>query len=297
MKESISYSFLLNIIILFIFVCAAIISGIFSYYRAFRAGTIIVNEIEKYEGFNCVSQNAIAKKLSGVSYNLPFNVTCKKDENNCVTDVGSNYKVYSYNLDVDLSDNPVMVEKIELGDKEYDGSISKTCSSDGTYCKMSSEYQYGVYTYMYTDLPIVSGFLRIPVYNKTKKMQDQRNLVGDLNLNVKSNEGYYIYDYDIFPSRYTDPDSEFYKNGILLFKFYAQLISQNYTNRDVSYFDDYNDVLEKYGHGVRTDLDYLKYNGKLRELFRLSDASDSNEQSILKTLKKNCGTVTDWSLF
>ena len=208
-----------------------------------------------------------------------------------------NYKVYSYNLDVDLSDNPVMVEKIELGDKEYDGSISKTCSSDGTYCKMSSEYQYGVYTYMYTDLPIVSGFLRIPVYNKTKKMQDQRNLVGDLNLNVKSNEGYYIYDYDIFPSRYTDPDSEFYKNGILLFKFYAQLISQNYTNRDVSYFDDYNDVLEKYGHGVRTDLDYLKYNGKLRELFRLSDASDSNEQSILKTLKKNCGTVTDWSLF
>ena len=171
MKESISYSFLLNIIILFIFVCAAIISGIFSYYRAFRAGTIIVNEIEKYEGFNCVSQNAIAKKLSGVSYNLPFNVTCKKDENNCVTDVGSNYKVYSYNLDVDLSDNPVMVEKIELGDKEYDGSISKTCSSDGTYCKMSSEYQYGVYTYMYTDLPIVSGFLRIPVYNKTKKMQ------------------------------------------------------------------------------------------------------------------------------
>ena len=103
MKESISYSFLLNIIILFITVCAAIIMGIFSYYKAFRANSIITETIEKYEGYNCIAKEEIARKLGGIGYNTPFNVKCKNSDGNCETDnaENGNYKVTSYNLDFD----------------------------------------------------------------------------------------------------------------------------------------------------------------------------------------------------
>lgn len=296
MKESISYSFLLNIIILFIFVCAAIITGIFSYYRAFRAGTIIVNEIEKYEGFNCVSENSIAQKLSGVSYKLPFNIHCKEGEDNCITDEGYNYKVYSYNLDNNLSDNPDMVEKIQVGDSSYIAAVSTNCYDDFNgkpLCKMSSEYQYGVYTYMYTNLPVVSAFLRIPIYNKTKKLYDQRNLYGNESYSKGSEGQYFTIDLDSIPSRYLDTYSGY--GYVIAVERYAALVNQNYTSFDLSHKKNYNDELTMYGYGVRNDMNYLNIDGRLRELFKLSDSSDS--QSLKTEKKKKCGTIMDWSLF
>lgn len=296
MKESISYSFLLNIIILFIFVCAAIVTGIFSYYRAFRAGTIIVNEIEKYEGFNCVSQESIAKKLSGVSYNLPFNIHCKEGEDNCITDEGYNYKVFSYNLDNNLSDSYDMVEKIEVGDSSYTAAVSTNCYADFNgmpLCKMSSEYQYGVYTYMYTNLPIVSGFLRIPIYNKTKKMYDQRNLYGNESYSKGSEGQYFIIDLDSIPNRYLDTYSGY--GYVITVEKYSYLVNKNYTAAVISHKKKYNEEITMYGYGIRNDMNYLNLDGKLRELFKLSDSSES--QSLLTDKKKKCGTITDWSLF
>lgn len=310
MKEGISYSFLLNIIILFIFVCAAIITGIFSYYRAFRAGTMIVNEIEKFEGFNCVSAESISQKLSGVSYNLPFDVNCKTGETNCVTDVGKNYKVYSYNLDASSS-TPDSVEKIEIGDFSYDGASSISC--DGNMCTMSSKYQYGVYTYMYIDLPIVSGLVRIPIFNKTRVMIDQRSLSS-----VKSGGKTYVFDRDVLPYEYINNYSEYYvnyaeekeeigkeidissaTNYIDAIKLFSQKILDNYNTKSNSKIDSdyYNEELKKYGYGIRLDDGYLDSKSNLRELFKLSDASLENSQSLKNSLKKTCGTVVDWSLF
>ena len=74
MKESISYTFVLNIIIIFIFICFAIIMGIFSYYRAFKANTIIINSIERNEGYNCISAQEAGQKLNNIGYSTPFNV-------------------------------------------------------------------------------------------------------------------------------------------------------------------------------------------------------------------------------
>lgn len=175
MKEGISYSFLLNIIIVFIFVCSAIVMGIFSYYRAFRANAIIVNSIEKYEGYNCYSQKEISRKLGGISYNVPYDVACGSNYgHHCTTDPNKNYVVVAYNLDVDgyyydyddfMEHDNNMFSYIEDSLGYSDGL--------GNYTK---KYQYGVYTYMYVDLPIISNFIRLSYFSKTKEMVEYRNL-------------------------------------------------------------------------------------------------------------------------
>lgn len=288
MKESISYSFLLNIIILFIFVCAAIVTGIFSYYKAFRANTFIVNEIEKYEGFNCNSMSKIASKLSSISYNLPFDVKCKDGEDNCATDDLNNYKVYSYNIGTYGKTNiqsPTVYSEESINGANIQCGNVKTVDSDGNErtveeCQMIDTYQYGVYTYMYTDLPVVSGLLRIPVYSKTKPLHDFRNLRSD---------GLYIYDADSFPSALTVADLSLAD----LSENYANLILDNY--RKSLAFISYGVYMDDFGYGLKKVRNYKGVN--LRDAFVYNDASIVNAQMLETTYKKKCGNVPDWSMF
>lgn len=281
MKESISYSFLLNIIILFIFVCAAIVGGIFSYYKAFRANTIIINEIEKYEGYNCIAESKIASKLKSISYNLPFNVNCKDNEKNCTTDELNNYKVYFYYVDhfsitgTDYDDT--------ANDSDFDAAIVR-CSDDNN-CEMLYTYQYGVYTYMYTDLPIVSGLLRIPVFSKTAYLHDFRNLTSDGKR--------FVYDANTIPSDvidYMNSNDKDYSDAVSI---YANLIS---TNSDLKKNgDSYGFGIDYFGYGRKKIINYSDVN--LRDDFISSDADSGNASSLRKNGKKQCGYVPDWSIF
>lgn len=195
MKESISYTFLLNIVIVFIFVCFAIIMGILSYYRAFRANEAIIESIEKYEGYNCASQTEISRKLNGIGYNTPFNVTCDGKDKPCTTDSDNNYAVISYNLDGPISEKYVRDSKISgmatkktdtngsetnspiIGIYANDNEMSSIASTDKDYPEVSTKhYQYGVYTYMYVDLPIVSKMIKLSFYSKTNVMYEFRDL-------------------------------------------------------------------------------------------------------------------------
>lgn len=187
MKESISYSFLLNIIILFITVCAAIIMGIFSYYKAFRANSIITETIEKYEGYNCLAKEEIARKLGGIGYNTPFNVTCNND-GNCETDnaENGNYKVVSYNLDFDegtlLEYKEGETIKTSAARLAYDEPMNSSyVCFEGKGCTTNKHYQYGVYTYMYVELPVVSNLIRLSFFSKTKPMYEFRNFYVEQN--------------------------------------------------------------------------------------------------------------------
>lgn len=185
MKESISYTFLLNIVILFIVVCATIIAGIMSYYRAFRASRIIAESIEKYEGFNCLSKEEIATKLQTISYNTPFKVQCKKDDGKCEAQEDLGYKVIANNLDFDTNDtstdSPHIGTKLIYG--EQMNSVyyctgktgSNGASTSDQKCITNKHYQFGIYTYMYADIPVISKLLRIPLYTKTAVLYDLRN--------------------------------------------------------------------------------------------------------------------------
>lgn len=180
MKESISYTFVLNIVIMFIFICAAVIMGIFSYFRAYKANTIIINEIEKYEGYNCLSAQTIAQKLSTISYNVPFDAKCKSSyDKPCMTDENKNYVVISYNLDHNEGNyvriNDKNIDQKEINDKYNEMNTKYECTSGN--CSNTKKYQYGVYTYMYVDLPIVSSMIRIPVYTKSSVMYEFRNIL------------------------------------------------------------------------------------------------------------------------
>ena len=166
MKESISYSFLLNIVIVFVFLCFAIIMGMFSYHKAFRANTIILSAIERYEGYNCASKGEINKKLGTIGYNVPFTPSCKKSEKNCVVDTERKYKIVSYNLDGPSGDAGVT----------YINDITGTAYIDGTK-KQTRHYRYAVTTYMYVDIPIISQLMRMSVTTKTDTMYEFRDIM------------------------------------------------------------------------------------------------------------------------
>ena len=309
MNESISYSFLLNIIILFVFVCGAIVTGVFSYYRAVKANTLIVNEIEKYEGYNCLSQQSIEKKLSSVSYNAPFAARCSSrygDLNQCMIDpVSQNYAVYSYNNE-GLSDN------LGIGSYAFDDNFnSKVKCDDSGKCLHTTEYQYGVVTYMYVDLPVVSSLLKLSYFSKTREMHEFRDLVktqvGFEKTDKNTGSKYFKYrdvtlDYNYLPTDVSimqeadgidgpDADTKFQMFGPVTI--YANRVLNNtlqkYVNEDVFVFG-YDPSI--YGNGMRPSSVY-----NMRDAYRYYRTTQVEAQEFFKSGRYGCGYEFDWSVY
>ena len=75
-----------------------------------------------------------------------------------------------------------------------------TCNKDDLSCKTTKIYQYGVYTYMYVDLPVISSFIKIPYFAKTKKMFEFRNYAGAAKLKKSGKSDYFAYDLNDVPN-------------------------------------------------------------------------------------------------
>lgn len=131
MKESISYTYLLNMMLVFIFVSFSVVMVTISYTKAYRISSKIADAIEDAEGYNEKSVNEINRLIRAFGYQQP-NITCKERSTGVVieTDIKG---ICIYEID---SDN---------------------------------YYSYGITTYMLFDLPLVNK-LRIPVYNTTEKI-------------------------------------------------------------------------------------------------------------------------------
>ena len=76
MKESISYTYLLNMMLVFIFIAFGVMLTIFSYTKAFRVNSKIASAIEEAEGYNELSKVSIDSIISNLGYQ-PVNGTCK----------------------------------------------------------------------------------------------------------------------------------------------------------------------------------------------------------------------------
>ncbi len=138
MGSSIGHTFLYNLIILFIIIIFAFISGTLSYYKAFKVNNRIVHAIEKFEGYNDKSKEEIDRVLYSLGYST--------ESANCSDEYKNMYFVnslgYNYNYCVYIeTENP----------------------QKNTY------YSYGVLTYMKLDLPIIN-ILNIPVFTRTNKI-------------------------------------------------------------------------------------------------------------------------------
>lgn len=138
MSGSIGHTFLYNIVILFIIIVFAFISGILSYYKAFKVNNRIIHAIEKFEGYNDLSKTEIDYTLGNLGYSVE-DANCKAEYKNMylIDSLNENYRycIYIDNL------NP----------------------ESGTY------YTYGVLTYMNLDLPIIN-ILNIPVFTRTNRI-------------------------------------------------------------------------------------------------------------------------------
>ena len=135
MRESIGTAYLLNIIIIFIVLVFAAITGIISYSKAYKVSTRIGDAIERAEGYNDLSRAEINRVLGSLGYRKG-SINCpKRDGKEGMTDGTYQYCVY----------------------RNDDGAKDK------------KHYQYAVLTYMYFDLPLVSEF-KVPIYVKTDRI-------------------------------------------------------------------------------------------------------------------------------
>lgn len=131
MKESISYTYLLNMMLVFIFVSFSVILVTISYTKAYRINSKIAGAIETAEGYNDKSIAEINRLISAFGYQQP-NITCKERSSG------------------------------ELIETDIKGICIYEIDND-------NYYSYGITTYMLFDLPLVNK-LRIPVYNTTEKI-------------------------------------------------------------------------------------------------------------------------------
>lgn len=140
MKESISYTFLLDIIIVFIAISFFAIISIISYSKAYRVNSKIVNAIEINEGYNKYATEKIDEVITSYGYQK-ISKTCPKKDGQTAINTDTNNRT---------SDGVCiyMFDKI---------------NENGTYW-------YGVITYMDYDFPVIGNLIRIPVYTKTMTM-------------------------------------------------------------------------------------------------------------------------------
>ena len=135
MKESISYTYLLNMMLVFIVLSFCIIACVFSYSKAFRVNSKIINALEESEGYNDVAILEIDKITNSLGYQR-FDINCKNRYDAELMDGTVGYCLYEFEEDINGE----------------------------------SYIYYGVQTYMSFDFPLLQWFLKIPVYNTTEKI-------------------------------------------------------------------------------------------------------------------------------
>ena len=141
MKESIGYTYLLNLMIFFIFVTFAIVMAIMSYSRSFKVNSEIMRAIEVCEGYNDCSAKEINNSLENLGYMKDSSFSCpSKDKIPAVDKPNSlnNYEMCVY----------------------YDKTSKEFNRFNG------KKYRYGVLTYYHLDIPILNR-IKLKIYTKT----------------------------------------------------------------------------------------------------------------------------------
>lgn len=137
MKESIGSTASLNIALAFIAIVFAFLAATLSYYKAYKVNNVIVNALEKYEGYNELAINEINQKLESLGYQRIVG-TCPSEKR---------FGGKDFRLDSNVNNGNGYCVYHHKGDNHYD--------------------EYGVTTYMTINLPIVSDFIKIPINTVT----------------------------------------------------------------------------------------------------------------------------------
>ena len=109
MKQAIGGATIINIVIIFIIIIFALLAATFSYAKAYKVNTKIMNGIEIYEGYNEGAASYANRYLSGLGYKKGAKKDCPKVKTlngqiGALRTVANNdyyYCVYYYNSSVD----------------------------------------------------------------------------------------------------------------------------------------------------------------------------------------------------
>ena len=144
MKESIGLTFTINIMIVFILVAMVFVTGILSYTKAFKAASLIVKSLEKFEGYNELAFDQININLSALSY-------MRGDSSKCP-----------------LTRNATIGEGklVTVNDEEKFNYCVYFFDNDGD----EKHYSYGVVTYITIDFNMFNMKIRVPIYGKTTRI-------------------------------------------------------------------------------------------------------------------------------
>ena len=178
MRESIGTTFMLNFILLFLFLVFAFLAGTISYYRAYMVNNIIMNAIERYEGYNDFSRAEISRRLSGVGYEFDVGAGAGNRQggrgcppyraDNSLTFPGMSELAPRGELHQWHADDPlhvgycIFVYWPDVASQTVGGHPQTT----------DVWYSYGVLTYMYLRFPVLEARLRIPIFSRTNRMYD-----------------------------------------------------------------------------------------------------------------------------
>lgn len=143
MRQSIGGVALLNIIIVFIVITFGFLLATLSYVKAFKVNSKIAYSLEKFEGYNSLSDEEIAKNLETIGYRIAdskFKCPTRRHF--------ENGRFVSYSAEE------------TRGYKNHRYCIYKYNGKNGYFT-------YGIVTYIFVDVPIVNGFFKIPVFTET----------------------------------------------------------------------------------------------------------------------------------
>lgn len=144
MREGMGSVFLYNMIIIFIVITFGFLSASLSYMKAFKVNGKIANALEKYEGYNLLSDKEIAETLTSIGY--------RTDVPDCDTRVHNG-----------ITYSPVGA----LSNKKHEYCIYEYIQGDdfkGGY------FNYGILTYIHLDIPILGGIFKLPVYSESESI-------------------------------------------------------------------------------------------------------------------------------
>ncbi len=149
MRQSIGYTATLNIVIIFILIIFAFMFGALSYFRAYKVGNSLVYSVEKYEGYNHLSEKEISNKLYGYGYSQ-VKIDCANTNGSCIL--------------INGNDNSVRITDVvnTTGNKGY---CVYYCDDGNNY------YHYRIATNMFINLPL-AGNMFLKVYTNSKSMYD-----------------------------------------------------------------------------------------------------------------------------
>lgn len=142
MGKSIGSIALYDIIIVFIVLTFGFLAATLSYVKAFRVNNKIAHSIEKFEGYNSLSERDITKNLNTYGYSKSNNINCSSHVHFQNGAFGTYQAEGSY------------------GYKNHKYCVYKYATVDGYFT-------YGIITYITFDVPITGGKFTIPVYSET----------------------------------------------------------------------------------------------------------------------------------